>query len=127
MLSCSTASTSVGSLHPVVPLHAAVFSALRAGEAERADSALDPELGGIEDSGSERELEVRGTEAAAERGGDGVKGCEAQVRCRCGARCAGVRAMGGAKVTSERFERNATEVRGAGAEQVRGAVDGARV
>ncbi|KAJ7805464.1 hypothetical protein B0H14DRAFT_2880712 [Mycena olivaceomarginata] len=89
MLSCSAASTSVGSLHPVVPLHATVFSALRAGEAERADPALDPELGGIEDSASERELEVRGTEAAAECGGNGVKGCEAQVRCRCGARCAG--------------------------------------
>ncbi|KAJ7822221.1 hypothetical protein B0H14DRAFT_2829333 [Mycena olivaceomarginata] len=84
MLSCSAASTSVGSLHPVVPLHATVFSALRAGEAERADPALDPELGGIEDSASERELEVRGTEAAAECGGNGVKGCEAQVRCRCG-------------------------------------------
>ncbi|KAJ7798270.1 hypothetical protein B0H14DRAFT_2907142 [Mycena olivaceomarginata] len=73
MLSRSAASTSVGSLHPV---------------AERADPALDPELGVIEDSASERELEVCGTEVAAERGGDGVKGCEAQVRCRCGARCA---------------------------------------
>ncbi|KAJ7811568.1 hypothetical protein B0H14DRAFT_2859916 [Mycena olivaceomarginata] len=72
MFSCSAASTSVGSLHPVVPLRATVFSALRAGEAERADPALDPELGRIEDSASERELE----------------GCEAQVRCRCGARCA---------------------------------------
>ncbi|KAJ7867687.1 hypothetical protein B0H14DRAFT_2730682 [Mycena olivaceomarginata] len=72
MLSRSAASTSVGSLHP----------------AERADPALDPELGVIEDSASERELEVCGTEVAAERGSDGVKGCEAQVRCRCGARCA---------------------------------------
>ncbi|KAJ7310690.1 ribosomal protein L35Ae-domain-containing protein [Mycena albidolilacea] len=48
MLSCSTASTSVGTLHPVVPLHATVFSTLCAGEADRADPALDPKLIGIE-------------------------------------------------------------------------------
>ncbi|KAJ7821615.1 hypothetical protein B0H14DRAFT_3146654 [Mycena olivaceomarginata] len=110
---------------PRRPLHATVFSALRAGEAERADPALDPELGVIEDSASERELEVCGTEVAAERGGDGVKGCEAhgceaQVRS---AGCAGVRTMGGAKVTSEcRVERGAVRRGGWGVEGVEGVI-----
>jgi hypothetical protein len=132
MLSRSAASTSVSSLHPFVPLHATVFSALRAGEAEHTDPALDPEFGRIEDSAGERELEVHGTEAAAERGGGGVQGC----RCSAGAvqvqgagrgaRCAGVGVKGGAKVMSESVERRATGVRGAGAVQVRGAVRGAR-